>query len=124
MQLGCAHQPQTGRSRHATHDLAGPEAYSTAEIIDDAGLVVAAFIALVGTVVCVIATLTTIVLAAAGALVPEAPIVAALGLLPAGFFGAMAVAWAEAGGIALPGLAALDELPGPETTTGPLRAMR
>jgi hypothetical protein len=48
--------------------------------------------------------IATIVLAAAGALVPEAPIVAALGLLTAGFFGARAVAWAEAGGIALPSL--------------------
>ena len=100
------------------------QTYSSEELVEDVGLVVAAFIALVGTVVYVIATLTTIVLAAAGELVPEAPIVAALGLLTAGFFGAMALAWAEAGGIALPGLAALDERRGPETTTGPLRAMR
>ena len=98
--------------------------YGTVDVVEDAGFVVAAFITLVGTVVCVIATLTTTVLVAAGALVPEAPIVAALGLLTAVFFGAMAVAWAEASGIALPGLAALDELPVPETTTGPLRAMR
>ena len=44
---------------------------------------------------------------------------------PAGFFGAMAVAWAEAGGIALPGLAALGRaVRGRRTTAGPLRAMR
>ncbi len=102
----------------------GPDAYGDEEVVADARFVVAAFIALVGTVVCVIATLTTVVLAAAGALVPEAPIVAALGLLTAVFFGAMAVAWAQASGIAQPGLGALDELPVPETTTGPLRAMR
>ena len=59
-----------------------------------------------------------------GDLAPEPPIVAALGLLAAAFFGAMAVAWAEAGGIALPGLAVPEERPGPENTAGPLRAMR
>ena len=103
----------------------GPHAYGTEELVADAGFVVAAFIALVGAVVCVIATLTTIVLAAAGALVPEAPIVAALGLLTAGFFGAMAVAWAEAGGIALPGLTGhAGPKTEPQSTTARLRAER
>ncbi|HEV7805370.1 MAG TPA: hypothetical protein VGO80_06115 [Solirubrobacteraceae bacterium] len=101
-----------------------PDTYSTAEVVVDAGFVVAAFIALIGAVVFVIATLTTIVLSAAGAFEPLAAIVAALGALTAGFFGAMSVAWAQAGGIALPALAAFDEVSAPETPTGPLRAMR
>jgi hypothetical protein len=52
--------------------------------------------------------------------VSEAPVVAALGLLTAG----MAVARAEAGAIALPGLAGPEERPGPENTAGPLGALR
>ena len=102
-----------------------PNAYSTGDVVEDAGFVVAAFIALVGAVVCVIATLTTIVLAAAGELMPEAPIVAALGLLTAGFFGAMAAARAEVGGIALPGLTGrAGPRTEPQSTTARLRAER
>jgi amino acid transporter len=101
-----------------------PDTYGTAELVVDAGFVVAAFIALIGVVVFVVATLTTIVLTATGALSPEAPIVAALGALTAGFFGAMAVAWADAGATALPSAIAPHGLRGPEDTAGPLRAMR
>jgi hypothetical protein len=121
-----SHQPQTREVTAMSRTTSqGPRAYGTAELVADAGFVVAAFIALVGAVVCVIATLTTIVLAAADALVPEAPIVAALRLLTAGFFGAMAVARAEGGGIALPGLTGhAGPKAEPQSTTARLRAGR
>ena len=56
---------------------------------------------------------------------PEAPIVAALGLLTAGFFSAMAAARAEVGGIALPGLTGrAGPKTEPQSTTARLRAER
>ena len=107
------------RSSTENTDMYGP-----AELVVDAGFVVAAFIALMGAVVFVIATLTTIVLTAAGALSPEAPIVAVLGALTAAFFGAMAVAWADASATALSCEIAPHGLGRPEDTAGPLRASR
>lgn len=94
---------------------------SAEERVEEAGFVVAAFITVAGAAVFVIATLTTIACTAAGDFTPEAPIVAALGLLAAGVYGAIASAWQDATGIAAAQMPAPQGTT-PETTPGPLRA--